>query len=67
MKTFLKFLPTLIDRFIWTVGLATIMIYSMDRWPTAYWATLGALLAGFSGWYLWKFVIQPFRAGLKEE
>ncbi len=67
MKTFLKFLPTLIDRFIWTVGLFAITFYTTDRWPTAYWVTMCALLSGFGVWYVWKFVILPFRAGLKGE
>ena len=67
MNTILKWLPTLVDRFIWVVGLATIICYTMDRWPKAYWVTVGTLLAGFSAWYIWKFVIQPFRAGLKGE
>lgn len=67
MKAFFKFLPTLMDRVIWMVGLCTIMIYAMDHWPTAFWITLGAILLGLGGWYVWKFVVQPFRAGLKGE
>lgn len=65
MKTFLKLLPTFIDRFIWMIGLITIMSYTMDRWPAAGWITMLMLLLGFGAWYGWKFAIQPFRQGLK--
>jgi hypothetical protein len=61
----LKTLATILDRFIWMVGLMTIFIYAQDHWPTAYFVATCVLLGGFAVWYFWKFCLLPFREGLR--
>jgi hypothetical protein len=63
----LKILATVLDRLVWMVGVMTIFIYAQDHWPTPYVIATGLLLLGFGVWYLWKFFMQPFRAGLRGE
>jgi hypothetical protein len=64
MKT-LKTLAMLFDRFIWSIGLMTIIFYAQDHWPTFYFVTACVLLGGFAIWYLWRFFLIPFREGLR--
>jgi hypothetical protein len=58
-------LAKLADRFVWMIGLMTIMGYSREHWPLGWQIVTLVLLVGFSGWYLWRFFVQPFRAGLR--
>ncbi|EEF57965.1 hypothetical protein Cflav_PD1140 [Pedosphaera parvula Ellin514] len=61
----LNTLATVIDRCIWTVGVFAILIYAEEHWPLPYRVFTFCFLLGFGVWYLWKFFIQPFRAGLR--
>ena len=66
MKT-LDTLGSVIDRIVWAVGCFTIIGYSQEHWPLALQIVTIALLVGFGLWYLWRFFVQPFRAGLRGE
>jgi hypothetical protein len=65
MKAILRYLAGFIDTAIWMVSLITIMICVGDRWPAAFSIMTSFLAVVFGAWYLWKFAIQPFRAGLR--
>jgi hypothetical protein len=47
-----------------SVGLITIARHASDLGSPPFWLVLVVFL---SLWYLWRFVIQPFRAGLRED
>ncbi len=66
MKT-IDTLAKVADRIVWTVGCLTIIRYADDHWPLGYQIVTAALLVGFGIWYLWRFFVQPFRAGLRGE
>ena len=53
------------DRIIWAVGCFTIMGFAHDHWPVAYQVATGAFLLGFGVWYLWRYLVQPFRTSLR--
>jgi hypothetical protein len=67
MKTFLRTLATILDRAIGMIGCITIMSFMQALWPVVYRVCLGVLLPAFGVWYVWKCIIQPFRAGLRGE
>jgi hypothetical protein len=64
MKT-LKTLATILDRFIWMIGLMTIFIYTDDHWPAIYFIAACVFLGTFAVWYFWKFFLLPFKDGLR--
>jgi hypothetical protein len=66
MKT-IDTLAKFADRLIWMVGCFTIISYSREHWPLASQVVTVVLLAAFGLWYLWRFFVQPFRAGLRGE
>jgi hypothetical protein len=61
----LKTFAAVLDRFIWMVGLMTILKYALDHWPTFYFIATSVLLGGFAVWYFWKYFFLPFREGLR--
>jgi hypothetical protein len=63
----LKVLATVLDRIVWMVGVMAIFVYARDHWPRPYTIATCVFLLGFGVWYLWKFVVQPFRAGLTRQ
>jgi len=60
VKKLFGFSGSLAFLFVWMIILESVL----ERWPSASAKGLGCFLAGFTAWYLWKFVIQPFREGL---
>jgi ABC-type nickel/cobalt efflux system permease component RcnA len=63
----LSTLGSVIDRIVWAVGCITIIGYSREHWPLALQIVTVALFVSFGLWYLWRFFVQPFRAGLRGE
>ena len=55
------------DRLIWMVGCVTIINFSRDHWPMAAQVVTWLMLAAFGLWYLWRFFIRPFKAGIRGE
>jgi hypothetical protein len=62
MKSAIQRCLDLINGFIWLVGCLTLISYAFDHF--AY-----LLFHGFLGivfcWSIWKYIIQPYREGLK--
>ena len=67
MKTTLQSIGTAIDRLIYFTGVMFLASYALEHWrrPAAilFWGFLGLCAMH----YVWKFVVQPFRAGLRGE
>jgi len=61
----IKILGIVLDRLVWMVGIMTIFIYARDHWPTPYNVAICVFFLGFGVWYLWKFFVRPFRAGVR--
>jgi hypothetical protein len=65
MNAFLKSVGTGSGSFFYVVGCMAILGVASELWPSRYiWYVVGAVLAL---WYVWRFLIQPFRSGLKKE
>lgn len=58
-------LAKLADRIVWMIGCFTMISYSREHWPFALQIVTAVLLAGFGLWYLWRYFVEPFRAGLR--
>jgi hypothetical protein len=63
----LKILDTVLDRFVWMVGVMTMINHARDHWPTPYAITTVLLILGFGVWYLWRVFVQPLKAGMRGE
>jgi len=64
MKSILTRAGTGTGSFFCFLALLGIGAYVADHWASPYsYILIGAL----SVWFLWKFAVQPFRAGLKKE
>jgi hypothetical protein len=57
----------LIHSFIYTVGCIAIWDYSIERWHRGTFTAVGIAFGAMALWYLWVFVIHPFRVGLRGE
>lgn len=67
LKESSKLVGKFLDRFVWIVGMTTIMRYSQERWPTATTLALWLLGGVIMIWFLWHCFVVPFLAGLKGE
>ncbi len=67
MKSFLDRVGEMLISIIYCIGCVSILIYADNHWP--FWTTVFtfACLAGFTGWYIWRYFIRPFRAALKDD
>lgn len=63
----LSIFASIIDRIVWSVGCITIIFYAHDHWPLASQVGVIALLLVFGLWFIWKFFVRPFRAGIRGE
>ena len=64
MKT-INTLVSFANQVVWMIGYLTILDYADRHWRVAYNVALGILLLAGAGWYCWKFVVEPFRSGLR--
>ena len=64
MKSILTRAGTSTGSFFCFLALLAIGGYVVNRWPSPYSYTV---IVALSVWFVWKFVVQPFRAGLKKE
>jgi hypothetical protein len=67
MKAILKKLVYYTDNIIWVVGFLAILSYAHTHCPLAAKVVVFALLAAIGGWYVWRFLLSPFRDALKED
>lgn len=54
-------------RLVWMLGCLTILNFAHKHWPIGSMIATSVFLLGCAGWYLWRFVVQPFRSGLRGE
>ena len=65
MKAFPKSLYRVSSSFICFVIYLGFIGYTAEHWPSGYGFIRYFLIVALGLWFVWKFIIQPFRAGMK--
>ncbi len=65
MKAPPKFFYRVSASFICFIIYLAFIGYTADHWPSDYSLIRYILIVALGLWFVWQFVVQPFRAGLK--